>query len=48
MKRSTKFEKVKEYYENGFWDDKRVLNAVIKEWITLEEYEEIVGVPYVK
>ena len=41
-----KFEKVQLYYEKGLWDKSRVRNAVIKGWITAEEYENIVGVPY--
>ena len=36
----TKFEKVKIYYDNGLWDINRVRNAVIKNWITAEEFEE--------
>jgi len=41
-----KFEKVKLYYEKGLWDKSRVRNAVVKGWITAEEYEIIVGEPY--
>ena len=41
-----KVEKVKQYYEKGLWDKSRVRNAVIKGWITVEEYENIVGVQY--
>lgn len=43
---SAKFEDVKEYYDNGLWKKKAVRNAVIKKWITAEEYAEIVGEPY--
>ena len=42
----SKFEKVKLYYEKGLWDKSRIRNAVIKGWITAEEYENIVGEPY--
>ena len=42
----TKFEKVKIYYDNGLWDINRVRNAVIKNWITAEEFEEITGESY--
>lgn len=42
----TKFEKVKYYYDNGLWDIHRVRNAVIKNWITAEEFEEITGESY--
>ena len=43
-----KFEKVKLYYEKGLWDKSRVRNAVVKGWITAEEYENIIGKPYEK
>lgn len=42
---SKNFEKVKEYYEKGFWSKVRVQNAVGK-WITEEEYENITGECY--
>lgn len=41
---SEKFEKVKFYYEIGRWSAEKVHDAVIKRWITQEEYDEIVGV----
>jgi len=41
-----KFNKVKSYYEKGLWDISRVRNAVIKEWITPEQYETITGEKY--
>ena len=40
------YQKVKQYYDGGFWSKKRVRDAVIKGWITPEEYELIVGEPY--
>lgn len=43
---SKNFEKVKNYYETGRWDEYRVSEAVKKGWITAEEYEEITGQPY--
>lgn len=43
---SSKFEKVKSYYERGLWDIFRVRNAVVKGWITAEEFEEITGTVY--
>ena len=43
---SKHFEKVKNYYDTGLWNKTRVRNAVIKNWITEEEYEEIVGESY--
>jgi len=46
MKHSEKFDKVKNYYDRGLWNEARVANAVVKEWITADEYEEIIGSPY--
>ena len=43
---SENYEKVKGYYDNGFWTKKRVRKAV-GHWITAEEYELIVGEPYI-
>ena len=43
---SAKFEKVKSYYDKGLWNKQMVANAVVKGWITAEEYAEIVGEPY--
>ena len=39
---SSKFEKVKDYYDRGLWDESRVANAVTKGWITESEYKEII------
>lgn len=41
MKHSKNFEKVKSFYENGFWSIARVRNAVVMGWITEEEFLEI-------
>ena len=43
---SKKFATVKAAYERGTWNKAMVKNAVVKEWITAEEYEEIVGEVY--
>lgn len=43
---SKNFNKVKAYYDNGWWTIEMVHNAVIKGWITEAEYEEITGQPY--
>ena len=43
---SKKYELVKNYYDKGLWSKTRVRNAVIKGWITAEEYELITGEPY--
>lgn len=42
----SKFEMVKDFYDRGLWSKTRVRNAVIKGWITADEYELIVGEPY--
>lgn len=46
MEHSAKFDKVKDYYDRGLWNESRVANAVVKGWITEAEYEEITGIPY--
>ena len=38
---SKHFEEVKSYYEGGTWNDERVRRAVVRGWITAEEYKEI-------
>lgn len=46
MNHSAKYEKVKGYYDGGYWTRKMVDNAVVKGWITAEEYEAITGEAY--
>jgi len=46
MNHSPKYEKVKSYYDRGLWKKSQVYDAVLKEWITPEEYEEITGEPF--
>lgn len=43
---SKKFAKVKKYYDEGLWSKRQVHDAVVKGWITAEEYEIITGEPY--
>lgn len=43
---SAKFNKVKTFYDKGLWNKTMVRNAVVKHWITAEEYEEITGEVY--
>lgn len=43
---SAKYSKVKKYYDAGLWSLKQVGNAVVKGWITEEEYLEITGEDY--
>ena len=46
MEHSPKFDKVKNYYDKGLWNEEMVRNAVVKGWITEEEFAEIVGKNY--
>lgn len=46
MEHSKNFNKVKNFYDNKLWSKVRVWNAVGR-WITADEYEEILGEPYV-
>lgn len=43
---SPKFNKVKGYYDSGLWNKAMVRNAVVKHWITAEEYQLITGDNY--
>lgn len=43
---SSKYKKVKAYYDKGLWSIEMVRNAVVKGWITAEEFAEITGEPY--
>lgn len=37
------YEKIRNYYDSGLWNEIRVRNMVIKNIITTEEFEKIVG-----
>ena len=43
----SKFELVKTFYDKGLWSITRVKNAVVKNWITEEQFKEITGEDYV-
>ena len=43
---SKHFKKVKGYYDSGLWSITRVRNAVVKGWITAEEFKMITGEVY--
>ena len=43
---SKKFSTVKAAYDRGNWNKEMVRNAVIKGWITGEEYQIITGEEY--
>lgn len=42
---SKRYELVKGYYDKRLWTRKMLENAVIKGWITRDEYDGIVGAP---
>lgn len=46
MEHSKNYEKVYGYYMNGLWSKKMTWNAVGKNWITPDEYQEITGDTY--
>lgn len=43
---SPKYEMVKSYYDRKLWNKSRVKAAVVKGWITEEEYALITGEAY--
>ena len=43
---SKNYAKVKKHYDNQNWSLKKVKDAVVKGWITEEEYQEITGEEY--
>lgn len=43
---SKNYAKVKNYYERGYWDIRKVYDAVTHGWITPDEFTEITGRPY--
>ena len=44
--RSEKFEIVKKYFDMGLWTETKLRNAVVKNWITPDEFKEISGKDY--
>lgn len=43
---SKKYKMVKDYYDHGLWSIERVRLAVVKGWITEDEFTEITGDEY--
>ncbi len=43
---SKKYSSIKTYYALGSWSKETVKKAVVKGWITEEEYESITGEAY--
>ena len=46
MEHSNKYQLVSHYYRIKMWDESRVRNAVVKGWITADEFKEITGKDY--
>jgi uncharacterized XkdX family phage protein len=46
MATKSKYERVKEYYRGGYWTLNMTRNAVVKKWITAEQFKEITGYDY--
>ncbi len=43
---SKKYGQLKEYYRLGMWTEEKLKTAVVKNWITSEEYKSITGHEY--
>ena len=46
MEHSAKYEEVLRFYRSRLWSERMTRNAVVKGWITAEEFEEITGKVY--
>lgn len=46
VEHSPKFEKCKNYWDQSLWDETKMREAVVKGWITPEEFTEITGIDY--
>ena len=46
MAHSNNYTKVKGFYSRKLWDEDRVRDAVVKNWITKEEFKEITDKNY--
>lgn len=43
---SRHFDKVRAYWLAKLWNVTKVRNAVVKQWITADEFKEITGIDY--
>ena len=43
---SKNYDKVKKWYHKGKWNEAMCRDAVVKGWITPEEFTEITGIKY--
>ena len=48
MEHSEKFKQVLGFYKNHLWSERMTRNAVVKGWITAEEFKQITGIAYEK
>ena len=46
MEYSKNYDKVKRWFIMGMWNETRVRNAVLMNWITETEFQEITGIAY--
>jgi hypothetical protein len=46
IEHSEKYKLVANYYNRKLWNESKVRNAVIKGWITSDEFTEITGIQY--
>ena len=46
MEYSKNYDKVKRWFIMGAWNETRVRNAVLMNWITETEFQEITGIAY--
>jgi hypothetical protein len=43
MQHSNRFESIQSFYDSGAWDTQKLRDAVMKNWITKEEFRIITG-----
>ncbi len=43
---SAKYTTVKKYFDMDLWTEQQVRRAVVKNWITVEEFKKITGKDY--
>ena len=46
MKHSEKYDMIKTFYMRKMWDEKKVRDAVVKGWITADEFKQITRIEY--
>lgn len=46
MSKSPKYDLLKSYWDQGLWNEIRMRNAVVKNWLTAAEFKQITGLSY--